>query len=580
MDMASWNIPALVNKISEDVPAIKALLTALFKWTDADTTDVPVGAKRLQDVAGGKQMQEYSGSAWGNVGKLMHDVDMLDGKHASTAQTADTIPVRDANGVIPGNVSGNAATATEASSLASGYTVPVANGGTGATTEAGARASLGADNASNINSGILDIAYGGTGSSTKNFVDLTNNQDVGGVKTFSSEIKSTAGTLMSTVMTGVSIADTTRGQFSQKLMDVVYDKDGKRLAAIAVDAETDGSRMMYPHMRNRTDTAWIGDLKLKELADGTVQTLAKTPPAAANDTQIATSAWVRTYCETTKKFLTSHQSLANYLTKTTNVSEMGRYIDMHYDNATSKYDYDVRFQINSQGTAAGGGVLQIVAASVKASKFEGPLTGNVTGNVTGNCSGSSGSCTGNAATATKATKDSANQQINTTYIKALSVSGKTITYTKGDGTTGTITTQDTNTTYSAATQSANGLMSAADKKKLDGIKGGAGNYTLAATWQGKSTGTENKTLTGCTVGQLVIFVHKGTNNNADNFCWIRPNAGTQNANTGGHHYTLGTNLGNGRTDGGPGVFAVIPTATSITIQVIWNGYDDIIYVYR
>ena len=36
-------------------------------------------------------------------------------------------------------------------------------------------------------------------------------------------------------------------------------------------------------------------------------------------------------------------------------------------------------------------------------------------------------------------------------IKALSVSGKTITYTKNDGTTGTITTQDTNTTYGAMT---------------------------------------------------------------------------------------------------------------------------------
>lgn len=45
---------------------------------------------------------------------------------------------------------------------------------------------------------------------------------------------------------------------------------------------------------------------------------------------------------------------------------------------------------------------------------------------------------GSAATATKATKDSANQQINTTYIKGLSISGSTITYTKGDGTTGTV----------------------------------------------------------------------------------------------------------------------------------------------
>ena len=50
-----------------------------------------------------------------------------------------------------------------------------------------------------------------------------------------------------------------------------------------------------------------------------------------------------------------------------------------------------------------------------------------------------------AGSATKATQDSDSQQITTTYIKGLSVSGRTITYTKGDNTTGTITTQDTNT---------------------------------------------------------------------------------------------------------------------------------------
>lgn len=61
-------------------------------------------------------------------------------------------------------------------------------------------------------------------------------------------------------------------------------------------------------------------------------------------------------------------------------------------------------------------------------------------------------------------------------IKSLSVSGKTVTYTKNDGTTGTITTQDT--TYSAATTSAAGLMSAADKSKLNGIASGANAYTL------------------------------------------------------------------------------------------------------
>lgn len=56
-------------------------------------------------------------------------------------------------------------------------------------------------------------------------------------------------------------------------------------------------------------------------------------------------------------------------------------------------------------------------------------------------------------------------------VVGLSISGKTITWTKADGTTGTLTTQDT--TYSNATTSAAGLMSAEDKTKLNGIAAGA-----------------------------------------------------------------------------------------------------------
>ena len=87
-------------------------------------------------------------------------------------------------------------------------------------------------------------------------------------------------------------------------------------------------------------------------------------------------------------------------------------------------------------------------------------------------------------TAAKATADASGNNIANTYatkasaITGLSVSGKTITYTKGNGTTGTITTQDTNTTYSAATTSADGLLSASDKSKLDGIASGANKYSL------------------------------------------------------------------------------------------------------
>lgn len=116
------------------------------------------------------------------------------------------------------------------------------------------------------------------------------------------------------------------------------------------------------------------------------------------------------------------------------------------------------------------------------------------------------------ANANAATNDSTGQNIASTYVKSVTVSGRTVTVTKGNNTTSTFTTQDTtygnmhgatssaagtsglvpapaqgasnrylrsdgtwqvppdtNTTYSLATQSANGLMSSADKQKLDGL---------------------------------------------------------------------------------------------------------------
>ena len=54
-------------------------------------------------------------------------------------------------------------------------------------------------------------------------------------------------------------------------------------------------------------------------------------------------------------------------------------------------------------------------------------------------------------------------------IKSITRSGTTFTATALDGTTFTFTQQDNNTTYGIATQNANGLMSAADKTKLDNL---------------------------------------------------------------------------------------------------------------
>jgi len=52
-------------------------------------------------------------------------------------------------------------------------------------------------------------------------------------------------------------------------------------------------------------------------------------------------------------------------------------------------------------------------------------------------------------------------------IKSITRSGTTFTATALDGTTTTFTQQDNNTTYGLASQSSNGLMSAADKKAID-----------------------------------------------------------------------------------------------------------------
>ena len=160
----SWSgAVALANKIASDVPAIKTMLDALAKMDFTGITGIPANVKRIASVTGGVQIQKYASNAWATVGKLMHDVDTVDGQHAATGTTANTIPVRDASGKLPGDITGNASTASEASALRDGYTVPLAKGGTGATTTAAARANLGADNAANITKGTLSTARGGTG---------------------------------------------------------------------------------------------------------------------------------------------------------------------------------------------------------------------------------------------------------------------------------------------------------------------------------------------------------------------------------------------------------------------------------
>lgn len=86
-------------------------------------------------------------------------------------------------------------------------------------------------------------------------------------------------------------------------------------------------------------------------------------------------------------------------------------------------------------------------------------------------------------------------EVEANTVKTLSISGRTITVTFGDGSTATLTTQDTNTTYSNATTSAAGLMSASDKSKLNGIATGATNVTVDSALSSTSTNpVQNKAI--------------------------------------------------------------------------------------
>ena len=80
---------------------------------------------------------------------------------------------------------------------------------------------------------------------------------------------------------------------------------------------------------------------------------------------------------------------------------------------------------------------------------------------------------GNAATATNVAWSGVTSKpsyYDAKAIKGITRSGTTFTYTCMDGTTGTFTQQDNNTTYSVATTSANGLMSSTDKTKLNAME--------------------------------------------------------------------------------------------------------------
>ena len=162
--MASFSGPKLSNRIADDVPDIQALLSSLAKLTpDSGNTDYPAGTKRVAETASGYEIQQFNGSSWITLEKWNIDAQKIDGYSASTGTTASTIPVRDPDGKLPGDITGNAFTASSASELSA--VNPISMGGTGATTAPDARNNLGVPPTSHASTGTsygvsTDTDYG------------------------------------------------------------------------------------------------------------------------------------------------------------------------------------------------------------------------------------------------------------------------------------------------------------------------------------------------------------------------------------------------------------------------------------
>lgn len=126
-----------------------------------------------------------------------------------------------------------------------------------------------------------------------------------------------------------------------------------------------------------------------------------------------------------------------------------------------------------------------------------------------NTTGSSASCTGNAATASNVAWTGVTSKpsyYDAKAIKTITRNGTTFTYTCMDGTTGTFTQQDNNTTYSAATTSAAGLMSAADKTKLNGIATGANKITVDSAMSTTSTNPVQNKVVKAAIDKIALTV--------------------------------------------------------------------------
>ena len=102
-----------------------------------------------------------------------------------------------------------------------------------------------------------------------------------------------------------------------------------------------------------------------------------------------------------------------------------------------------------------------------------------------------------------------------------------------------------------------------------------------ATWTKPADG--QKTVTGCIVGKPLIIGHKALSKTDANgsWCMINTVSGAKMGMTQNSAYMIGTFDYRDAFDGaGNNTFIVVPTATSVVLQISGADNDDELYVYQ
>lgn len=134
----SINSPSLEHAIHTDIPAINVIVNALAKGDPSVLSDLETGTKRIVEGPSGWEFQQLGKNGWVTLSSFNIDAQKVDGFEASAKVAKNTIPVRDAEGKIPGDISGTAASAESLTS-----TLSIGGGGTGASSVEQARSNLG-----------------------------------------------------------------------------------------------------------------------------------------------------------------------------------------------------------------------------------------------------------------------------------------------------------------------------------------------------------------------------------------------------------------------------------------------------